>query len=152
MIFERFLGGSWAPKSSQNRQKWRPKRVRFAMRFRTSVFIDFRSIPDAVWILDPKMASEINAFGVRIRSRRIWAETSKFGESTTLFHVFPRSGTSKTNQKSIEKRSWIRDTFWTPFWDHFRSQIRTILGPQNGRETPQNRPKYLPEKKKNFRK
>ena len=61
MISGRFWGGSWAPKSSQNRQKWRPKRVPFSIRFRISVLIDFRCVSG------PKMTSEIGVFGVRNR-------------------------------------------------------------------------------------
>ena len=43
-ILRRFWGRSWAPKSLQNRQKWRPQSVSFFIRFRTSVMIDFRRI------------------------------------------------------------------------------------------------------------
>ena len=78
----RFLGGSWGPKSTRNRQKSTPKSVKFSVLFRTSIFIDFGRV------FDSKMDSKIDVFGVRNRCQRILAETSKFDDSTALFHVF----------------------------------------------------------------
>ena len=137
VVCGRFLGGSWAPTSSRNRQKWHPKRVPFSIRFRTSVLIGFRCV------LVPKMVSEIDVFGVRNRSRRIWAKTSKLGEGTTLPDAFSRSGTSKSKNRSAMDRNeagfetrfgprfgTIFGRFWGPGREEKRSGIR-VLGTSN---------------------
>ena len=45
-----------------------------------------------------------------------------------VFTGFSRFGASGSRLKSAEKPSWLRQAFWTPFRDGFR----TILGSQNG--------------------
>ena len=149
MIFGRFLGGP----GRQNR----PKSTKMASETCSicDAFSDlrfYRFSIDFRRVLGSKMTSEIDAFGVRIRSRRIWAETSKFGESITLFDVFPRSGASKIHQKSIEKRSWIQDPFRIAFRDSFRTISGRFWTPKRSqkgsgtelRGTPKNRLFSLP--------
>ena len=123
--FWRFWEGSWDPKTTKNRQKSTLEGGQIWICFRTSFLIDFGGV------FASKMESEIEVFGVRSSVRRIWSETSKFGDSTTLLDVFRRSGALKIHQKSIKKRSKNEAGFATRFGPRFGTVFGRFWGPKS---------------------
>ena len=97
----------------------------------------------------PFLDTCLNMFGVWDRVRQIFAETSKFDDSTTLLNVFWRSGALKIHPKSIRNGTEIKlkimlgseMTFWRswrPSWGTWRppytpkKQKQTHKPAQNG--------------------
>ena len=120
----RFFGGSWAPKSSRHRQKWRPQSVSFSIRFWTSVLIDFRRI------LDPKERPKSTFF-------RLGSAKPNFAKSSIFVRVLKDCRVSELREY-VEERLQNEAGLSTRFGPRFGTVFGRFWGPKTDAKRSKN--------------